>query len=744
MSHSLFAVGQGCALLSACLALFPVNGATAAPPEQPNFVIIFTDDQGYGDVGCYGAEGFETPALDRMAAEGMRFTDFTVADCVCTPSRGSLLTGRYPKRWGHQGGVYFPRSNGGMSPREITIAEVLKPQGYATAIVGKWHLGHKPPFLPTNQGFDSYFGIPYSNDMSQDGREPVSDDIVFNDGMTLEEYHGYRGDESGRAEYRSYAGRVPMMRDTEIIEWPVDQAQITRRFTEEAQTFIRANKDKPFFLYLAHSMPHTPLFASERFKGKTERGLYGDVIEEIDWSVGEILKTLRESGLAKKTFVVFTTDNGPWLIRGDHGGSSGPLRDGKGSSYEGGQRVPCIMWWPESIPAGTVCDVHVASMDLMPTLAHLAGTPPPRDRVIDGLDMREVLKGNFSKAPQREFYLYARKEAIRVGDWKYRKGKEYGSWARKAKKKKNPVVVQLFNLKDDFGEKNNLAEKYPEKVAELARRLETEYAEVAAKNPDARDMAEALFKAVTTGKAVPPLSVTAGRDLDIDEAYTIQERFNARMQERFGKPSGYKVAFSAKPAQDKFGITTPAFGTFFQKQRVETSGSVKAADFIGFVNEAEIAFTIGKDIRHSIATIEDLMPYIASVHVGLDVPDIRFDTTAGTMTAGDVIAMSCATHTYVLGEGVSPGSVDYKNTRVTLSHDGDEVYAGDSSNVLGDPRKAVLMLNDHLLAHGSYIKAGDVVLSGSVGKPYTPTAESRRGIYVGKAGGMPPVKLIVE
>lgn len=456
--------------------------AAVCSAEKPNVVIIFTDDQGYGDVGCYGAEGFETPHLDRMAEEGMRFTDFTVADCICTPSRGALLTGRYPKRWGYKGGVYFPRSNDGMKQEEITIAEVLKEQGYATAIVGKWHLGHKAQFLPTTQGFDSYFGVPYSNDMSQDGREPVADNMVFNEGMTLADYQAYSPGVKGKGNRGPYKHRVPLMRDAAIIEWPADQAQLTRRYTEEAQTFIRTNKDQPFFLYLAHSMPHTPLFASETFKGKTERGLYGDVIEEIDWSVGEVLKTLRESGLDDKTLVVFTTDNGPWLIKGDHGGSAGPLRDGKGSTYEGGQRVPCIMRWPKSIPAGTVCNVHVASMDLMPTIAKLAGTEAPQDRPIDGLDMREVLKGNLDKAPKRDFYLYARNEGIRVGDWKYRKGKLYGSWA-KQKRKENPAVVQLFNLKDDMGEQNNLAAKYPERVAELSRRMAQEWAKVAAGSP---------------------------------------------------------------------------------------------------------------------------------------------------------------------------------------------------------------------------------------------------------------------
>ncbi len=731
--------------------------ATLAMPlvagEKPNVVIIFTDDQGYGDVGCYGAQGYDTPHLDRMAEEGMRFTDFTVASSVCSPSRGALLTGRYPKRWGG-GGVYFPRTDHGMKPEEITIAEVLKEQGYATAIVGKWHLGHKPPFLPTNQGFDSYFGVPYSNDMTQDGREPVSDDMVFHEGMTLENYRDYRGNESPRQKYAQYKNKVPLMRDTDVIEWPVDQTQLTRRYTEEAQAFVKANKDRPFFLYLAHSMPHIPLFVSEKFKGKTERGLYGDVIEEIDWSVGQVLLTLRENGLAEDSLVIFTTDNGPSLIMGENGGSAGPLRDGKGSSYEGGQRVPCIMWWPNSVPAATVCDVHVSSLDLMPTIAKLAGAEPPQDRPIDGLDMREVLKGNFGKAPRRSFFLYGRNQAIRVGDWKYRTGRMYGHWSKQAKTKaENPKVVQLFNLKDDIGETNNLAEKHPEKVKELAKRLEVEHAGVGAGSPgiegvtgiDAGSVAETIFRAAVTLKAIPPVTATAEHAFGVEGAYRIQDIFNSKMQKLYGKPSGYKVAFASKAAQEKFGIKAPTFGTFFEKQRVESGGSVKAASFVGFHNETELAFTIGKDVRKPIDSVEALMPYIRTVHVGLDVPDNRFDTSEEPMTARDVIAMSCGTHTYVIGDGVDPKTVDFKKTSLALEHDGKEVYAGVSANVLGDPREAVLILIRHMLAHGTYLKTGDVVLSGAVAKAYGPKAiEGQTGVYVGKASGLPPVKLIVE
>ncbi len=465
-----------CLLLAGLFLLLNVC-AVAAPARKPNFVIIFTDDQGYGDVSCFGgAKGYETPELDRMADQGMRFTDFHVGFYTCSMSRACLLTGRYHYRWTNSSRVYFPRSKDGMPQSEVTIAEVLKQEGYATALVGKWHLGHLPQFLPTQQGFDSYYGIPYSNDMAQDGSVPLAKNVVFREGMTLEDYKAYQPHTLDKAAekggYRKYKDKVPLMSDTEVIEWPVDQSTLVRRYTEKAIEFIDTNRDKPFFLYYAHAMPHTPLFVSDKFKGATERGLYGDVIREIDWSVGQVLQALRDRGLAENTLVVFTTDNGPWLVKGAHGGSAGQLRDGKGSSYEGGQRVPCIFWWPGKIPSGVVTDYDAATLDIMPTFAKLAGASLPDDRPIDGLDIRAVLAGKEAQAPERPFFIYGRGEGIRVGDWKYRKGKMFGSWAKREKGKKNPSVEQLFNLKDDLGEQNNLIEQYPEKVEELKRLLQ--------------------------------------------------------------------------------------------------------------------------------------------------------------------------------------------------------------------------------------------------------------------------------
>jgi arylsulfatase A len=451
-------------------ALFLATSASqASAAETPNFVIIFADDLGYGDVGCYGAQGYKTPEIDRMAQEGMRFSDFSVSDSICTPSRAGLLTGRYAQRWGYKNSVYFPWSNEGMPQSEVTIAEVLKAADYQTAMIGKWHLGHKSTYLPTHQGFDTYFGIPYSNDMTQDGNTALAQDVQFNEGMTRADYRACRGSKDEiKKVYDTFKNKVPLMRGTEVIEWPVDQSQLTKRYTEAAVDFIRTNQERPFFLYLAHAMPHVPLYASGAFKGKTERGIFGDVIEELDWSVGQVLQTLRETGLDKNTLVIFTSDNGPWAGLGESSGSAGPLRGAKFTSYEGGQRVPCIAWRPGFVPAGKVCEEQISTLDLLPTFARLAGTEPPSDRKLDGLDIREVLKGG--NAPTRNFTFYRDGQAIRVGDWKYRKGKKVDGLHGV----ESPIIEQLFNLDADLSESKNLIQEHPEKAQELMERLRRE------------------------------------------------------------------------------------------------------------------------------------------------------------------------------------------------------------------------------------------------------------------------------
>lgn len=430
--------------------------------SKPNVILIYTDDLGYGDLGCYGAKGYETPELDRMAQEGMRFTDFSTSSSICTPSRAGLLTGRYAKRWGHNGRVYFPDSKDGMPSSEITIAELLKAVGYKTAAIGKWHLGHRPEYLPTAQGFDFYYGIPFSNDMWQAPEIPLADNVVFNEGFGPKQYA-----EGSRKNKSKYQDKVPLMLGNEVIEWPVDQRLITRKYTEQAQAFIQDNQEQAFFLYFAHSMPHVPLYVSEAFDGKSERGLFGDVIEELDWSVGQLLQTLKDVGIAENTLVIFTSDNGPWLSKKDAAGTAGPLRDGKFSDFEGGCRVPTIAWRPGTVPAGVVCDVQTSTLDMLPTIAALAEAPVPQDRVLDGFDIRAVLNGNIGDAPQRDYSLYRSDNSIRVGDWKYMKAKQ---------------GARLFNLAKDVGEKNNLIKELPEKAEELSGRLAEVNAQWPSKN----------------------------------------------------------------------------------------------------------------------------------------------------------------------------------------------------------------------------------------------------------------------
>ena len=410
-------------------------GFVAAKP--PNFVLIFTDDQGYQDIGCFGSPLIKTPHLDAMAAQGRRFTSFYSANSVCSPSRAALMTGCYPTRVGIPG-VLFPRHKTGLNPDEITIAEILKARGYATACIGKWHLGHKPTFLPTRHGFDSYFGIPYSNDMTIDPDMQLAADILLRDGFTVERI----------SKEKPRHNLVPLMRDEKVIEYPCDQKTLTSRYTKEAVDFIGRNADKPFFLYLPHTMPHIPLFASEQFRGKSARGLYGDTIEEIDWSVGEIMKALKQHGLDENTLVVYTSDNGPWKLSNGRGGSALPLRGFKFQTYEGGMRVPCIMRWPGRIPPGSHCDEVAATIDLLPTFAGLAGAAVPDDRVIDGHDIWPLISGQQGAVSPHDMYYYYRGrslESARKGKWKLRRtGKKKGG-------------VELYDLNSDISETKNKA-----------------------------------------------------------------------------------------------------------------------------------------------------------------------------------------------------------------------------------------------------------------------------------------------
>jgi arylsulfatase A len=423
-----------------------------AAVRPPNVVIIFTDDQGYADVGAFGATGFATPNLDRMAKEGRRFTDWHAAQAVCSASRAALLTGCYPNRIGMHGAL-GPGSRIGLAAGELTIAEMLKARGYATAIFGKWHLGDRPQFLPTRHGFDEYFGIPYSGDMWPHHPE---------------------------AKPGAYPP-LPLFDGEKIVKAGLtgqDQEQLTTQYAERAVSFIERQKERPFFLLVTPNQPHVPLFVSAKFRGKSQGGLYGDVIMEIDWAVGEILRALKKQGLDEHTLVLFTSDNGPWLSYGNHAGSAGPLREGKGTSFEGGHREPFIARWPGKIPADTVCTEPAMNIDLLPTIASLTGGELPTHR-IDGQDIWPLFAGvPGAKSPQEAyFFYYGRNElqAVRSGPWKLffphrarsMQGQEPGKDGIPGKYKPLPVEPALYRLSDDLGETRNVLTEYPEEAQRL-------------------------------------------------------------------------------------------------------------------------------------------------------------------------------------------------------------------------------------------------------------------------------------
>ncbi len=433
---------------------------TSGQETPPNVVIIFIDDMGYADIGPFGDTGYPTPNLDRMAAEGRKFTDFCVSSAVCSASRSALMTGCYHKRIGISGAL-GPKSNIGLNPSETTIAELCRSKGYRTAIYGKWHLGHHPKFLPTNHGFDEYYGIPYSNDMWPLHPATVAKRRVDPDAP-------------------SNWAELPMIKDTQIVIdsiQPADQEQMTKQFTERAVEFIRRDSEKPFFLYLPHPMVHVPLFVSDEFRGKSGRGLFGDVVMEVDWSVGQILNAIEDIGVERNTLVVFTSDNGPWLSYGTHAGKATPLREGKGTMFEGGYREPTLMWWKGKIPAGTTCDTFASTIDLLPTIAALADAELP-DHKIDGHDIRPLMFGQSdAKTPHDSFACFYKGEleAVRnerfklVFPHKYRtlNGHPGGTGGLPIAYQNKMAKRALYDLDNDIGETTDVSADFPDVVAEL-------------------------------------------------------------------------------------------------------------------------------------------------------------------------------------------------------------------------------------------------------------------------------------
>ena len=551
--------------------------AASAFARPPNVVVIFIDDMGYGDIGPYGATKQRTPHLDRMAKEGMKLTSF-YATPVCSVSRAQMMTGCYGARVSVPG-VYFPGQSVGLNPAEVTVAERLKEKGYATQMVGKWHLGDQPEFLPTRQGFDHYLGIPYSNDMlkkSADTKVPV----------------------------------VPLLRDEKIAELMDGEGQrrLVEIYTKEAVDFIGRNKDKPFYLYYAHNAVHTPIYPGAAFAGKSQNGRFGDWVEEVDWSVGQVLDALRSQGLDKDTLVIFTSDNGPWLIRGTDGGSAGPLRGGKGSTWEGGVRVPTLAWWPGHVPAGSVNDAVAATIDLLPTFVSLAGGTVPATPVIDGRDITPILLGQSKESAREAHYYFASYDlqAVRQGRWKLALAPQPDGMGKQAAK--TPAGLRLYDLDAEIGEQTDVAAQHPEIVAKLKALADKMEAEIGGKTPTARRPAGEVKGA----KTLYPTIDYVPNDVKKDDAKKPEKKKEASKKsaaKSAPKPaslaqakSGDTIASAAAPqvGQKAFTVTVTVESTQRDAVILAQGGLVGHALYL---KEGHVAFAV----RHGADEVVEIL-----------------------------------------------------------------------------------------------------------------------------------------
>lgn len=455
----------------ACFYFLTLSFTTAQ--ERPNIILIFADDLAYGDLGVYGATGWTTPHLDQLAADGAKFDQFYVPHAVCSASRAALLTGSYANRIGIHGALDHTATHG-LNPKETTIAEMLQGNGYATGMVGKWHLGHLEEFLPTKQGFDRFFGLPYSNDMWPN-----------------------------HPESKNYYPPLPLIEGEKTLAYLEDQSELTTWYTQKSLEFMEQNKDRPFFLYLAHSMPHVPLFVSDKFRGKSEQGLYGDVMMEIDWSVGQIRKKLNDLGLSENTLIIFTSDNGPWLSYGGHSGLQGGLREGKGTSWDGGIRVPAIFTWPGKIPSGIISNQPAMTIDILPTLAEITSSPLP-ELPIDGRSIWPLIQGK--AIPEYPYYAYYNQndlQAVIYGKWKLVFPHVYRTIPAGSELRNDGLPVKysyirmekemLFDLSTDPGESKDILSEFPDVVNQLR-----EFAEQARE-----DMGDHLTQRIGAGMREP-------------------------------------------------------------------------------------------------------------------------------------------------------------------------------------------------------------------------------------------------